>query len=243
MSLPSSPHLHSVVLPARARNVQRHSRVTLFALCAEYLGAFGTDAVAWSHSWGVLDAGTRDPKFSRLQCGNFVFLSLPRWPASVSAHSMFQPSRSAGDQHAGSSSSGEIWRARSISGNCRVCDRSAAASQAEACGDDALSNQCSAMCEVLPFEYDYKTDSLAITRPTCDASSCSSLSDEDAIKLIKPHVTQHSTQRVDLQAIQTRFEDAESSNSSLKAYMCERNHARVERKVTQAQGQCAFETT
>ncbi len=194
-------------------------------LCAEYLGAFGTDTVKWSHSWGVLDAGSRDPKFSSLQCENFVFLSLPRWPASVSAHSMFQRSRSAGDQFAGSSSSGEIWRARSISGNCRVCDNSAAASETETCGDDALSNQCAASCEILPFEYDYKTDNLAITRPTCDASSCSSLSDEDAIKLIRPHVMKHSAERIDLQAIQARFEDAASSNSSLKAYMYGCNHA------------------
>jgi hypothetical protein len=98
-----------------------------------------------------------------------------------------------------------------------VCDRGTAASQAEACGGDALSNQCASMCEVLPFEYDCKTDNLTITRRTCDASSCSLLSDEDAMKRIKPHVTQRSAQRADLQAIQTRFEDAESSNSSLKA--------------------------
>jgi hypothetical protein len=90
------------------------------------------------------------------------------------------------------------------------------------------------VCEVLPFEYDYKTDNLSITRATCDASSCYSLSDEDAIKLIKPHVTQHSAQRVDVQAIQTRFEHAESSDSILKAYMCERIRAPVERKVTPA---------
>ena len=93
-----------------------------------------------------------------------------------------------------------------------------------------MPNECSASCENLQFEYDYKSDKLAITRPVCNALACSFLSDDEVIKLIKPHVMKHSAQRIDLAAIQTRFEDAESSDSSLQAYMCGSNMCELKEK-------------
>jgi hypothetical protein len=197
----------------RIPNLPLHAYLIFNSVDTEYLGAFGTDTPSWSHSWGFLDGSGGNPQFIKLQCENFAFISLPHWPTSSLASSMFERPRGADDQDSGSSSSGEVWRVRSTSGSCRVCDNSVI-TKAGMCGDESLSTQCSASCQTLQFEYDFKSDKLIITPPTCNFSACSVLSDHDAAMLIKPLVMQRSADRIPVEAIQHPFKD-------LKSYMYE----------------------
>ena len=136
-------------------------------------------------------------------------------------HSMHHSVKGSKDEVADSSSSGVVWRTRSISGSCRVCDVDNAA-QARICSQVSTISECSLHCKIFPFEYDHIADKLTVVPPSCDATACLNLWVDDAALLIKPRVMEIAAERIPSQTIYTDF-----SRHYIQDYMCVNQIAQV----------------